>query len=179
MIDRNPKSKKDKYIACSSCSNRKFEIINPLDEKPRVKGKRLDLCIVEDPDGFNYIFWKKKKYQVDILEKNQNSYTIMINGVWYSFSIETPLSYKRRKYLLKNGSSSKIERLNAPMPGKILDIMVEENSEIKQGEAVIILEAMKMQNEILSHVTGKVRKINIKTNDSVMKDDVMLEIEKV
>jgi acetyl/propionyl-CoA carboxylase alpha subunit len=37
------------------------------------------------------------------------------------------------------------------MPGKILDIMVEENSDIKQGEAIIILEAMKMQNEILAN----------------------------
>ena len=177
-MDIISKVKKEKYIACSS-SNKKFEIINPLEEKPRVKGKRLDLCIVEEPDGFNYIYWKRKKYQIDILEKNQNSYTIMINGVWYSFTIETPISYKRRKYLAKSSTSSKIERLNAPMPGKILDILVEENSEIKQGEAVIILEAMKMQNEIVSHVNGRVKKINIKANDSVMKDDVMLEIERV
>ena len=173
------KSKRDKYFACSSSSTRKFEIINPLGEKPRIKGKRLDLCIVENPDGFSYIFWKKRKYQVDILEKNQNSYIVMINGVWYSFSIETPISYKRRKFLSKNGSSSKIEMVSAPMPGKILDILVEENTEIKQGEAVVILEAMKMQNEIISHVSGRVKKVNVKQNDSVMKDDVMLEIEKV
>ena len=64
------------------------------------------------------------------------------------------------------------------MPGKILEILVEENTLLKQGEAVIILEAMKMQNEILSHVNGRVKKINFKTNYSVMKDDVMIEIEK-
>ena len=176
-METNGKAKREKYIACSS-SNKKFEIIDPLADKPKVKGKRLDLCIVEEPDGFNYIYWNRKKYQVDILEKNQNSYTIMINGVWYSFTIETPISFKRRKYLAKSATTSKIERLSAPMPGKILDILVEENAEIKQGEAVIILEAMKMQNEIVSHVNGRVKKINIKTNDSVMKDDVMLEIER-
>ena len=177
MLGNNGSSKKEKYIACSD-SNKNFEIINPLDEKPKVKGKKLDLCIVEEPDGFNYIYWKRKKYQVDILEKNQNSYTIMINGVWYSFTIETPISFKRRKYLLKSSKKSKIELLSAPMPGKILDILVEENSEIKQGEAVIILEAMKMQNEIVSHVSGRVKKVNIKTNDSVNKNDIMLEIER-
>jgi biotin carboxyl carrier protein len=64
------------------------------------------------------------------------------------------------------------------MPGKILEILVEENSDIKQGEPLIILEAMKMQNEIVSHVSGKIKKINIRRNDSVMKDDIMLEIEK-
>jgi biotin carboxyl carrier protein len=171
------KSKKDKYIVCST-SNKKFEVIDPLELKPIVKGKKLDLCIVEDPDGFSYIYWKKKKYQVDILEKNQNSYTVMINGVWYSFTIETPISYKRRKYLSKASNGSKVERLTAPMPGKILDILVEENAEIKQGEAIIILEAMKMQNELVSHVSGKVKKIYVKANDTVMKDDIMVEIER-
>jgi multidrug efflux pump subunit AcrA (membrane-fusion protein) len=79
----------------------------------------------------------------------------------------------------KSATTSKIERLSAPMPGKILDILVEENAEIETGRAVVILEAMKMQNEIVSHVNGRVKKINIKTNDSVMKDDVMLEIERI
>ena len=137
------------------------------------------MSIVEEQDGFTYIVWKRKKYQLDILEKNQNKYTIMINGVWYSFTVETPISFKRRKYLEKTATVSKIEKVSAPMPGKILDIMVEENSEIRVGDPVVILEAMKMQNEIISNVNGRVKKINIRTNDSVMKDDVMLEIEKV
>jgi biotin carboxyl carrier protein len=116
---------------------------------------------------------------VDILEKNQNKYTIMVNGVWYSFTIETPISYKRRKFLSKTNTLSKIENITAPMPGKILDVLVEENAEIKQGEAVIILEAMKMQNEIVAQVSGRVKKVRIHLNDSVMKDDVLLEIEKI
>ena len=64
------------------------------------------------------------------------------------------------------------------MPGKIIDIMVEEGSEVKEGEAIIILEAMKMQNEIASHVTGVIKSVSVKKNDSVMKDDVMIEIQK-
>ena len=64
------------------------------------------------------------------------------------------------------------------MPGKILDIMVEEKGEIKEGEPLVILEAMKMQNEIVSNVSGVIKKINIKTNENVMKDDIMIEIEK-
>ena len=64
------------------------------------------------------------------------------------------------------------------MPGKIIDILVEEGSEVKEGEPIIILEAMKMQNEIASHVTGVVKSVSVKKNDSVMKDDVMIEIQK-
>jgi glutaconyl-CoA/methylmalonyl-CoA decarboxylase subunit gamma len=178
MNERGGKPLKEKFIACSS-GNKKFEIINPLDEKVKIGGKKLEIQVIEEPDGFTYLVWKRKRYLVDILEKNQNKYTVMINGVWYCFTIETPISYKRRSLLSKIIFSSRIEKIIAPMPGKILNVLVEENSDVKQGEAVVILEAMKMQNEILSHVSGKVKKINIRQNDSVMKDDVMFEIEKI
>lgn len=171
------KRKKDKYIACTP-KNKKYEIQNPLDQSIRYKGKKTDLKIVEDDKGFTYIEFKRKRYHVEILEKNQNKYIVMIDGVWYSFSVETPISYKRRKALNKNAFVSRVENILAPMPGKILDILVEENSEIKEGEPIVILEAMKMQNEIVSNVNGKVKKINVKLNDSVMKDEIMLEIEK-
>ena len=177
MKDTNGKLSKDIFIACTN-GNKKYEIINPLDSRAKIKGKKMDIQLMEEPDGFTFIIWNRRKYQVDILEKYQNRYTIMINGVWYSFTIETPISYKRRKFLSKTVFSSRTETINAPMPGKILDILVEENAEVKQGEAVVILEAMKMQNEILSQVSGKVKKIKIRQNDSVMKDDVMMEIEK-
>lgn len=177
MKEESGKSKKEKFIACTP-GNKKFEIVNPLDSKVKIKGKRADIKIVEDDKGFSYIVYRNNKYHVEILEKNQNKYIVMINGVWYSFSIETPISYKRRKTLTRNGSASKVENVMAPMPGKIIDIMVEENSDIKEGEPIVILEAMKMQNEIVSNVNGKIRKINIKQNDSVMKDEIMIEIEK-
>ncbi|MFW5821013.1 MAG: acetyl-CoA carboxylase biotin carboxyl carrier protein subunit [Bacteroidota bacterium] len=173
----NRNKKKEKFIACTP-KNKKFEIVNPLDTRVKIKGKRYDFKIVEDEKGFSYIVYKNKKYHVEILEKNQNKYIVMVNGVWHSFSIETPISFKRRKTLSKNGSVSKVENVMAPMPGKVVDVMVEENGEIKEGEPILILEAMKMQNEIVSNVNGTIKKINIKNNDSVMKDEVMIEIEK-
>ena len=64
------------------------------------------------------------------------------------------------------------------MPGKIIELLVEENVTVKEGEAILILEAMKMQNEITTHVSGKVKKINVRPGDNVTKDQVMLEIER-
>lgn len=177
MKEGNGKPVKEKFIAVSG-GNKKYEIINPLDEYVKIRGRKMDIQVVEENDGFTYLVWKRKRFQVDILEKYQNKYTVMINGVWYCFTIETPISYKRRRFLSKIVFSSNIEKIVAPMPGKILSVLVEENAEIKQGEAVVILEAMKMQNEILSHVSGKVKKVTVRQNDSVMKDEVMFEIEK-
>jgi biotin carboxyl carrier protein len=64
------------------------------------------------------------------------------------------------------------------MPGKIVDVLVEENAVVKEGDSIVILEAMKMQNEIISHVSGKVKSINIRPEDIVNKDDVLIVIEK-
>jgi biotin carboxyl carrier protein len=175
---REAKTKKSSKLIALSASNKAYEFKKPLENQIKYQGKIVDIKLHEDPNGFSYIVWKNKKYLLDVIEKNQNRYTVMINGVWYSFTVETPISLKRRRYLEEKGETSSSVSIEAPMPGKIIDILVEEGSEVKEGEPIIILEAMKMQNEIASHVTGVVKSITVKKNDSVMKDDVMIEIQK-
>ena len=65
-----------------------------------------------------------------------------------------------------NSKKGKVEQelIKAPMPGKIIDVLVREGSTVLRGEPIVILEAMKMQNEILSPVNGKVVKVNAKAN---------------
>ncbi len=175
---REGKIKESTKLIALSSANKAYEFNKPLEKKVKYQGKQVEIKLREDPDGFSYIVWKNKKYMLDVIEKNQNRYTIMINGVWHSFTVETPISLKRRKYLEKQSDSLSPVNIEAPMPGKIIDILVEEGSEVKQGESIIILEAMKMQNEISCHVSGTVKTVFVKKNDSVMKDDLLLEIKR-
>jgi biotin carboxyl carrier protein len=170
--------KKSTKLIALSASNKAYEFNRPLEKKIKYQGKKVDIKLREDPNGFSYIVWKNKKYMLDVIEKNQNRYTVMLNGVWHSFSVETPISYKRKKYLEQQADTSSTVAIEAPMPGKIIDILVEEGSEVKEGEPIIILEAMKMQNEISSHVTGVVKTVPVRKNDSVMKDDVLIEVQR-
>jgi biotin carboxyl carrier protein len=165
------------YIALTSL-NKKYKIKNPFSEETKINGRKVDIKLLDDEFGFTYILYKRKKYLVEIVEKNQNKYTVLVNGVSYSLSIETPISYKRKKYLEKTKAKSKTELVCAPMPGKILDVLVEEGKNVNTGEALLILEAMKMQNEIIAPVSGKVIKIMVRKDDTVNKDDIMFEIEK-
>lgn len=165
-----------KYIACGE-GKKKFEITFNQSKGIKINRQQSDIEIIESEDGFFYLKWKNKKYFAEIIEKNQNQFTIMINGVSYDFSVETPISFKRKKYLEKHQEKDNTEPVTAPMPGKIIEVLAEENAEVKSGDPVFILEAMKMQNEILAHVSGKVSKINVKENDSVVKGDVLVEIE--
>ncbi|MBN1116757.1 MAG: acetyl-CoA carboxylase biotin carboxyl carrier protein subunit [Bacteroidales bacterium] len=169
------KNKELEFIAVST-KNNKYKVKNIFSEDLKINYKKFDFQIFDDENGFTYIKHKNKKYHAEILEKNQNKYEILLNGVSYSFSIETPFSYTRKRYLDKQKSKSKVEILQAPMPGKIIDVLVEPGAVVKNGETVIILEAMKMQNEITIQANGKVTKVHVKPNDTVNKDDILIEV---
>ncbi len=163
------------YIAVTPLE-KQYVIQNIFSEELKINGKKKDIKIFESEEGFTYIEYKSKKYLADIIEKNQNKYVVLINGTSYSFTIESPISFKRRKFLAGSKQASKMESVTAPMPGKIIEMLVEENSKIKEGEAILILEAMKMQNEITSQFSGKIKKVCVKAGDTVAKDQVLIEI---
>ncbi len=66
--------------------------------------------------------------------------------------------------------------VKAPMPGTILDVKVSVGDTVAEGQVVAILEAMKMENDIVASCGGKVASINIKKGDTVNSDDVLLSI---
>ena len=68
------------------------------------------------------------------------------------------------------------EEVAAPMPGKILQLKVKEGDSVNEGDILLILEAMKMENEIVANASGNVKKINVAANDMVDTGDVLLVI---
>ena len=74
------------------------------------------------------------------------------------------------------GSSIKANSIKAPMPGIILSVNVEENQEVKEGETLLILEAMKMENAIIAPKDGVIKSIFIKSGKTVDKGELMIEM---
>lgn len=67
--------------------------------------------------------------------------------------------------------------VNSPMPGTILDVKVNVGDTVSEGQVLMILEAMKMENDIVAPVAGKVAAINVKKGDSVNSNDVLASIQ--
>jgi len=172
----NDKLRINKLFALSS-ENRKFSFSVPLKNKIRI-GKRDYIVQLKSDEKYGlYILWKNRKYPVEIIRSRQNRYEILFNDISYTFTVETPFSLQRMKVLSSKKGKTEQETVRAPMPGKIIDVLVREGSTVLRGESVVILEAMKMQNEILSPVNGTVIKVMAKANSNVMKDDVLVEIK--
>jgi biotin carboxyl carrier protein len=66
--------------------------------------------------------------------------------------------------------------LHPPMPGRVVSIKVKEGDSVKMGSPILVLEAMKMQNEIISSIDGVVREIRVSEGDLVESDDVLVVI---
>ncbi len=172
----NDKPRIDKLYTLSS-ENRKFSFSLPLKNKIRIGKRVYEVQLKADEKYGTYILWKNRKYPVEIIRSRQNKYEILFNDISYTFTVETPFSLQRMKVLNSTRVKAEKEFVRAPMPGKIIDVLIREGSTVLRGEPLVILEAMKMQNEIQSPVNGTVTKVNTKANTNVMKEDVLVEIK--
>ena len=172
----NDKLQIKKLYALSS-ENRKFSFSLPFKQSIKIGKRNYEVQLKNDEKYGTYILWKNRKYPVEIIRSRQNKYEILFNDISYTFTVETPFSMQRKKFLDKQKGRAEKEYIKAPMPGKIIDVLVREGSQVLRGESVVILEAMKMQNEIISPVNGNIIKVSAKPNTNVMKDDVLVEIK--
>ncbi len=174
MPDNKPQIKK---LYALSSENRKFSFTLPLKHSIKIGEREYEVKLKSDDKLGTYILWKNRKYPVEIIRSRQNKYEILFNDISYTFTVETPFSLQRMKVL--NSSRGKVEKefIKAPMPGKVIDVMVREGAAVLRGEPLVILEAMKMQNEIISPVNGTITKVSVKANTNVMKGDLLVEIK--
>ncbi len=166
-----------KKLYALSSEKRKFSFSLPLSNKIRIGKRDYVVSLLSDEKYGTYILWKNRKYPVEVVRSRQNKYEILFNDISYTFTVETPFSLQRMKMLGSKKGKAEFESVKAPMPGKLIDVCVREGSDILRGEPLVILEAMKMQNEIQSPVNGRIVKVLAKTNTNVMKDDILVEIK--
>ncbi|MCD4790054.1 MAG: acetyl-CoA carboxylase biotin carboxyl carrier protein subunit [Bacteroidales bacterium] len=82
-----------------------------------------------------------------------------------------------KKYLDKKPyERNDLKKITALIPGVVEKIYVKKGKKVKEGDKLLILEAMKMRNDIVSPVNGTIKKINVKEGSRVTKKDIMIEL---
>lgn len=160
-------------------NGKRYKLFIPEDAKPEIDGKSMDIDFVEQSDFQLAFEWKGQKFNCELVSRDQNKAIVKVNGVEYKYSIESIFSYIRRGMLHVDDSKLDENNIMAPMPGKIVELFLSEGDMVKAGEPILSLEAMKMQNEIAANCNGVIRKIKVQPGQSVMKDELLVEIQSI
>jgi biotin carboxyl carrier protein len=171
----------------STINDDKFEIdirVHPERENyfiAEVGGREVELGIIESKPGSLtlsvdgkvgfYEFHKDKGRIKSVMHRNRYFRANLRNRQ------QEQLEELLEEFGAGLGGSASGNHLDAPMPGKVLGINVKEGDKIELGQVLLVLEAMKMENEISSTVEGVVRKINCKVGDTVANGDVLIEVD--
>ncbi len=127
-------------------------------------------------------------YDVHIQDLEDNVATIEVNGTKYEVEIHAEVKQNKtprlvRKPVVQQPGEGQIQKsaaggqtIKAPLPGTILKISVKEGDEVKTGQNLMIMEAMKMENQVLAEKDGVISAIKVKEGDAVLQDDILIEI---
>ena len=135
-----------------------------------------DLDFVRETDGKFHVILNRKAYRTEILETDyQNkTFTIRINGNNYRVQLADQYDQLIDRLGLKVDAGKKVDQINAPMPGLVLEVQVKEGDQLKEGKPLLILEAMKMENVIKAPADVTIKEIKVKKGNSVDKNQVLV-----
>ena len=118
-------------------------------------------------------------YYVQWIERNDEAktYTLKVNGSLIVLEAKNEFDILLEKMGMANVGSAKVSKLKAPMPGKVLDVLVTVGQEVVKGDGLVILEAMKMENVLKADDVGVVKSVNVSIGEAVEKNNILIEFE--
>lgn len=136
------------------------------------------LDLVKTTAGNFHILQDGQAYQAELEQANFNdkTMTIKINGNKYEINIEDGYDQLVKQMGLSTAGSQKMTNVKAPMPGLVLDILVESDQAVSKGDALLILEAMKMENVLKAEGDGVVKSIEVAKGMAVDKGQIIIEM---
>ena len=142
--------------------------------RAEIDGRVYDLELHE-PEPECYVFFRENEVHECRVSQSQDGFDVSLRGRNHAVAIVDP---KR----LRSGQDSDrhhhgLAEITAQMPGKVVRVQIEAGATVEKGTGVIVVEAMKMQNEMKSPRAGVIVSINVKPGDTVNAGDVLAVIE--
>ena len=132
------------------------------------------------------------EYNVDINEVEGQEIKLDVNGTSYVVTVDQEMKPQRKAVVTSRpapqvapAAGGSVQKSNAPvagskvqtpLPGTILDVFVNVGDTVKEGQTVVLLKAMKMENNIEADCAGTVKEVKVRKGDSVLEGDVLVVI---
>ncbi len=146
-------------------------------EGSKVNGEALALDLQQINERDAHILLNNKSYNTTLVSYNADDKKaiVRVNGNDYEIAIKDATDLLLEKLGLGSAAAKKINNLKAPMPGLIVNIAATEGQQLKKGDTILVLEAMKMENVIKAPADVVVKKIKVSLKQAVEKGEVMVE----
>ncbi|HZW39869.1 MAG: biotin/lipoyl-containing protein [Syntrophothermus sp.] len=137
---------------------------------------------------------KEKEFDVDIIKLDDNIADVVVNGTKYTVELNKKITTSKTPVLVRSkvepstDSDKSLSRTNvpsspkgagyikSPLPGIILEIKAKVGDRVKIGDPLLVLEAMKMENNIKADKEGTITAIKVNVRDAVLEGDILIEI---
>lgn len=165
-----------KYITTIRDQEYAIEILGPRQISVNGKTYEVDFQSVSGQPVFSLLV-DGGSYQAAVFPGEEDTLQVLMRGALYVAMVEDE---RERRLKSAGGIGVAISGeyvLRAPMPGLIVKVPVTDGQEVKKGDVLVILESMKMQNELKSPRDGKVARVQVKHGDSVEQRQTILSVE--
>lgn len=142
-----------------------------------VNDKEMSADIIKVRQGVYSLIKDNVSYNLEIVKHipEDKKMLVKINNTPYTLDIKDKYDDLLHNLGLDNLTAKKVNDIKAPMPGMVLNILITEGQEVKKGDALIVLEAMKMENILKSPADGIIKKIAITKGVAVEKNQLLIQ----
>ncbi|UOQ72522.1 biotin/lipoyl-containing protein [Hymenobacter cellulosilyticus] len=164
-------------LQVSTGSNQTWDVDYRPNGSTLVNGEPFSWDLVSLGNGHYHLLHEGRSYSAEVISTDYTAKTFVLklNGKLIELQAKDRFDLLLDKLGMSNAAASKVNELKAPMPGLIVAIRVEAGQQVKKGDPLLVLEAMKMENILKAPGDGTVGAIKVGLRDNVTKGQVLIQ----
>lgn len=160
--------------------NNKFFDVDFFDKNSgEINNEQFNLDILNTKENSFHVLHKNKSFEISLksVDRIEKTLTLTVNNNTYNIKIKNELDELLKSLGIDNIAKKVIKELKAPMPGLVIGILVSEGQNVSEGDTLLVLEAMKMENNLKSPINGTIKNIKTKKGNAVEKNEILITFE--
>ena len=155
-----------------------FEFSDEKGLEGALNGDAFEIDVAQQ-GNVHHVLHEHRSYTVQLVrfDKENKTCFLQVNNKEVVVSVEDRFDLLLHQLGMDNINNQKVNELKAPMPGLVLNVLVEPGDSVVKGDGMMVLEAMKMENIIRTPADGIVKSIDVRKSDAVEKNQVLIKFE--